>query len=137
MFKEKRRYVTGDITFKLWFDEQQSNTADQFGVKGEQKTGLSDNYYYWFCEENLEDVIERIEYLEVKLGTDKDKLEKFFSQHKFYNDEEMRIYLGIPKEDNWEYKVRLCIGRYADLQLGIQIRECIKENHKCEFTAEL
>ena len=44
-----------------------------------------------------------------------------------YGDHELKD-LGINDDD---------ISEYADLGLGKQIRDCIKENGACSFTAEL
>jgi hypothetical protein len=44
-----------------------------------------------------------------------------------YGDHELKD-LGINDDD---------LSEYADLRLGKQIRDCIKEKGYCEFTAEL
>lgn len=122
------RYIVGDINLKLWFTVQNSNAADQFGVTGVQPEEL----YYYFGEEDLPKVEERISELIKFLGKNKNKMDKFFKESDSYNDEALAKYLGTDVES-----VKFLLSHYADLELGIKIRDCIKVNDSCEFTAEL
>ena len=117
------RYYSGDIEGKFWFAVQPSHAADRFGV-----TGTEPNYLeYYFSDHDLHLVEDEIKRIEDKFGDKLPVLNKFFTDNSSYNDE-MMINAGINDVD---------ISEYADLQLGIKIRDCIKERGYCEFTAEL
>jgi len=117
------RYYSGDINGKFWFALQSSNAADRFGVEGEAPAELQ----YWFSTDNLEDVEAEILNIENSLGEKKQILDDFFREHDSYNDENIAK-LGVSKEE---------LKDYADLGLGIKIREYLKLNGDCSFTAEL
>ena len=58
-------------------------------------------------------------------------MDQFFKSNNYYSDEKLATALGItPRE------AEKLLRDYADLALGMQIRDCIKENGSCEFTAE-
>jgi hypothetical protein len=117
------RYYSGDIDGKFWFGVQSSDAADRFGVIGEQP-----NYIiYNFGEEDLESVEEEIKNIQETLGDKLQKLDEFFERVEGYNDEDIEA-LGISRQE---------LSEYADLKLGIKIRDCIKENGNCSFDAEL
>ena len=117
------RYYSGDIEGKFWFAVQSSNAADRFGQQGYEPNYIN----YSFQEEDLEAVEEEIANIEATLGDKKQKLDDFFASVNGYNDKDIEA-LGITKEE---------LSDYADLGLGIKIRDCIKENGSCEFEAEL
>jgi hypothetical protein len=117
------RYYSGDIEGKFWFAIQSSDAADRFGVMGTQPEELQ----YYFGEENLVEVEEEILNIEHSLGEKKQIIDKFFEENNGYNDK-MLEEAGISKEE---------LSEYADLLLGIKIRDCIKENGECSFDAEL
>lgn len=117
------RYYSGDIEGKFWFAVQSSGAADRFGVIGYQPDILN----YNFEEEDLEGVEEEIKNIEESLGGQLQVIEKFFDEHDSYNDK-MLEEAGITSEQ---------LSEYADLGLGIKIRDCIKENGSCSFEAEL
>lgn len=120
------RYYTGDIEGKFWFGVQSSDAADRFGVTGEQPSLLN----YYFDEENLQDVEDEIESIIKTIGKENlDKIDNFFENVNSYNDEILKEH-GVL--DIWN-KYR---KEYADLKLGIKIRDCIKENGSCSFEAE-
>jgi hypothetical protein len=117
------RYYSGDIDGKFWFAIQSSDAADRFGVIGEAPAELQ----YFFTEDDLEEVENEIKNIENSLGEKKQTIDKFFEGNNGWNDK-MLEEAGISKEE---------LSEYADLGLGIKIRDCIKENGECSFTAEL
>jgi hypothetical protein len=116
------RYYNGDIDGKFWFALQGSDAADRFGVTGEQPSTLS----YYFSEDDLEGVEEEIKNIEDSLGDKLQLIEKFFENNNGYN-EKMLAEAGITTDE---------LRDYADLGLGKQIRDSIKENGQCGFEAE-
>lgn len=120
------RYYSGDIDGKFWFALQSSDAADRFGVEGITPNYL--NYLnYFFTEDDLEGVEEEIKNIEESLGEKKQIIDKFFEDNNGWNDK-MLEEVGISKEE---------LSEYADLGLGIKIRDCIKEFGTCSFDAEL
>lgn len=117
------RYYSGDIEGKFWFALQSSAAADRFGVEGEAPSELQ----YFFSEDDLEGVEEEIKNIEESLGEKKQILDDFFGEGRGYTDEEIEK-LGVSRDE---------LNDYADLLLGIKIRDCIQENGECSFTAEL
>jgi hypothetical protein len=115
------RYYSGDINGKFWFAVQSSNAADRFGVCG----GDPSHIPYYFEEEDLPEVEQEIKKIEESI--DHKKIEAFFKANNGYNDEKL-IEAEINPKD---------VGPYADLCLGRQIRDCIKENGSCSFDAEI
>lgn len=122
------RYILGDVDHKLWFTVQPSDAADRFGVTGKQPETLE----YWFREEHLESVEDEINSIIESLGKYKDLLDKFFNEKYTYNDEQLSDYLQIDEKET-----KKLLREYADLELGIKIRDCIKENGECSFSAEM
>ncbi len=120
------RYITGDINRKLWFAIQPSNAADRFGVIGTQPNFLE----YYFDEENLEEVEKEIESIRKSLGKWEAKLDKFFENIDSYNSKIVEDY-GLDV-----LKFRKYLPDYADLKLGLEIKDCIKQNYQCSFEAE-
>jgi SPX domain protein involved in polyphosphate accumulation len=117
------RYITGDLDYKFWFAVQSSNAADRFGVTGYEPSVLC----YYFDEENLENVEEEIKNIEDTLGEKLKIIEDFFDSHNVYTDDQLTE-LNITQDE---------LSDYADLCLGKQIRDCIKETGQCSFEAEL
>lgn len=116
------RYYSGDIEGKFWFGVQASNAADRFGSVGDA------NYIeYYFSDHDLHEVEAEIKRIENELGDKLEVLNKFFSERYSYSNDELSE-IGIDSHD---------LSEYADLRLGKQIRDCIKENGDCSFTAEL
>ena len=116
------RYYNGDIEGKFWFAVQSSNSADRFGVTGNEPAYLD----YWFDEDNLEDVETEIKNIEKSLGNKIKIIEDFFKENNGYTDAMLNQVKISVKE----------LSEYADLKLGIQIRDCIKESGQCSFQAE-
>ena len=121
------RYYNGQIDGKFWFAVQSSDAADRFGVTGSRPAELE----YYFDEDNLESVEEEIKSIEEILGDWNQKLHDFFEAHTSYNDDIAEKYGFNVKHFNTNLK------NYADLLLGYKIRDCIKEEGNCSFTAEL
>lgn len=117
------RYYSGDIEGKFWFALQSSDAADRFGVTGQQPEELQ----YFFSEDDLEAVEEEILNIENSLGEKKQILDKFFEEKNGYTDKQIEE-LGVSRDE---------LSDYADLLLGIKIRDQIKEFGTCSFDAEL
>jgi len=117
------RYYSGDINGKFWFALQSSDAADRFGVTGEAPAEL----HYWFSTEDLVNIEEEILNIETELGDKLQVIEQFFLANNGYTDEKLKE-AGITQDE---------LSEYADLKLGIKIRDYVKENRNCSFTAEL
>jgi hypothetical protein len=117
------RYYSGDIYGKFWFAIQASNAADRFGSIG----CVPDYLEYYFDDHDLHEVEAEIERIETALGDKLAVLDKFFTENNGYNDEMLES-AGISDHE---------VSEYADLGLGKQIRDCIKQRGVCSFTAEL
>ena len=117
------RYYNGDIEGKFWFALQPSDTADRFGVMHFEP----DYIVYNFQEEDLEGVEEEIENIEESLGDKLEIIKNLLKDNNGYNDDILEK-AGITKDE---------LRDYADLGLGKQIRDCIKETGQCSFDAEL
>lgn len=117
------RYYQGDINGKFWFGVQSSNAADRFGQRGYEPSYIE----YYYENDDLDKVEAEIKRIEDELGDKLETLDKFFSERHGYRDEDLKA-IGIDGHD---------ISEYADLGLGRKIRDCIKENGACSFTAEL
>jgi len=116
------RYYSGDIEGKFWFALQSSDAADRFGIIGHQPSVI----FYSYGEEDLEGVETEIKKIQDELGDKIKTIEKFFEDNEGYNSA-MLIEIGITTDE---------LRDYADLLLGIQIRDCIKKEGYCNFEAE-
>lgn len=121
------RYYNGTIEGKFWFAVQPSNCADRFGSIGVIDEEFQYMINYEFEEEHLESVEEEILNIKSYLNDKYDILNKFFDEHHSYTDEELEQ-IGISKFD---------LKEYADLLMGMQIKDCIIENGYCHFSGEL
>lgn len=117
------RYYNGDISGKFWFALQSSDAADRFGASGEQPDILK----YYFDENNLEDVKAEIKNIEDTLGDQLKVIEAFFEKNNGYSDKTLKE-ANISTEE---------LKEYADLKLGIKIRDRIENFGECSFEAEL
>jgi hypothetical protein len=127
------RYYTGDIEGKFMFGVQSSDDANFFGVEGESR---SLDYYY--SEEDLPKVEEGVKECEGVLGEYLEHIEQFFKENDNFNDERLAKYLTKSLGTNvTEENVRFNLEWYARLELGREIRDCIKEHGQCNFEAEL
>ena len=127
------RYYTGDIDGKFMFGVQSSDDANFFGVEGESK---SLDYYYG--EDTLPSVEEGVKECEGVLGEYLKHIEQFFKENDSFNDERLAKYLTKSLgKDVTEENTRFNLEWYARLELGREIRDCIKEHGQCNFEAEL
>jgi len=117
------RYYSGEIEGKFWFGLQSSTAADRFGVSHSEPNYVS----YWYQEEDLQGVEDEIKVIEESLGDKLKVIKDFFNERSSYSDD-MLSDIGISRQE---------LSEYADLELGIKIRDCIKENGGCTFDAEL
>ena len=130
------RYYTGDIEGKFWFAVQSSDDASFFGGSEEEITDEESGYAYelqhFFQTGDLEEIDHGIEECLSELGENKEKLDKFFEDLDGYNNTMISESLKIPADD-----VRHLLEWYARLELGVKIRDCVKEKGQCTFFAEL
>jgi len=117
------RYYSGDIEGKFWFGLQPSNAASRFG--GEEFEPQYIEYY--FNEDDLAKVNEEIDKIITTLGDKKKIIDDFFETNQGYNDKDLEA-IGI---------TQYILSEYADLKLGIQIRDKIEASGQCCFQAEL
>ena len=117
------RYFSGDINGKFWFGTQSSDAADRFGIEGYVPEYLR----YSFDKKNLEGVEKEIKNIEETLGEKLALINEFFKEKESYSSSDLNK-AGITGND---------LSEYADLELGIQIRDCIKKLGYCSFEAEL
>lgn len=117
------RYYSGDIEGKFWFGIQSSDAASRFGGEEFQPEYIE----YYFNEDHLDEINQEIKNIEEKLGDKVQKLNDFFAGVMSYNDKDLKD-LGITQND---------LSDYADLGLGIKIRDCVVAGGSCQFTAEL
>ena len=122
------RYYSGDIEGKFWFGIQSSDSADRFGVIGNEPQYLE----YWFQEDDLPKVQEELERIHKQFGEDFKRIDAFFFGRKSYTDKELAEYLGTA-----EPFARQLLQEYADYELGKKIEKSIIDNGECSFEAEL
>jgi hypothetical protein len=117
------RYYHGDIEGKFWFAVRSSYAAERFGC-----TAIEPNYVeFFFDEEGLGDINAEIKKIEDDLGEYKQKLDDFFKEKSGWNDKMLED-AGITKKH---------LEDYADLGLGIKIRDCVVSNGSCTFDADI
>jgi len=117
------RYYTGDIEGKFLFGVQSSDAASRFG--GDE---VEPNYItYNFETYHLESIESEIKKIKKTLGKKLKIMKDFFAKKEGYNDDDLKK-IGISQDD---------LSEYADLQLGLQIRDCVKKTGGCQFDAEL
>ena len=117
------RYYTGDIEGKFWFAVQSSNAASRFGGEESEPAYLE----YWFDESHFEQVEAEIKNIKESLGDKLKIIEDFFEKNNGYTDV-MLNQVKITREE---------LSEYADLELGIKIRDHIRDFGQCSFQAEL
>lgn len=117
------RYYSGDIEGKFWFGLQPSNAPSRFGGIEQEPNYIT----YNFQEDNLEEIEEEVKAIEKTLGDKIGIIDKFFEDNNGYND-------AMLKEANITNDE---LKDYADLQLGIQIRDCVQEQGYCTMDCEL
>lgn len=117
------RYYRGDIEGKFWFALQASDCASRFGGQANEPHYIE----YYFDEDHLDGVMSEINNIQKSLGDNLQKIEKFFEDNETYTNQKLSD-VGITGD---------MLSEYADLGLGIKIRDCIIENGSCRFDAEL
>lgn len=117
------RYYSGDIEGKFWFGIQSSTAADRFGVNHETPNFVE----YYYQEDDLPALEAEINRIIENLGEQLQKIEHFFEFNNGYTDKMMED-LGITRKH---------LSEYADLKLGIKIKDCIERTGVCSFEAEL
>ena len=117
------RYYKGFIEGKFLFGIQSSNCADRFGFKAIYAGNV---LIYEFDENHLFTVEQEIKKIEAMLGNE-DTIKKFFYSFPYLSKDE-KIKSGITCND---------VSNYADLLIGRQIFECIKQKGSCYFDTEL
>ena len=122
------RYYYGDIEGKFWFAVQSSYAADRFGVMGTAPSYIE----YYFQKEDLPGVQEELANIENILGDKLAKIDEFFKERVYYNDQELQDFLGISSEETM-----IVLSHYADYELGKKIEACIIENGSCSFEGEI
>ena len=127
------RYYHGDIEGKFMFGVQSSTDADFFGVEGEG-THLS----YGFNAEDVPKDEEGVKECEGVLGEYLEHIDKFFKENDSFSSERLAKYLTeLLGKNVTEENTRFNLEWYARLELGREIRDCVKENDYCGFEAEL
>jgi len=117
------RYYSGDINGKFWFALQSSDAASRFGGLEYEPAFLQ----YYFDETHLEEVQAELKRIEDTLGDKMETITKFFEDNMGYNDAMLKV-ANIEIDE---------LKEYADYGLGKKIEQCIIENGKCSFDAEL
>jgi hypothetical protein len=117
------RYYNGYIEGKFWFAVQNSNCADRFGSIGIYGGEM---IFYEFEEKHLVRVEEEIKKIQESLSHKLDTIENLSIDGMWTVAELNKA--GVTSDD---------VSDYADLLIGIKIRDCIKEKRKCYFDAEL
>ena len=127
------RYYNGDIEGKFWFAVQSSDAPSRFGGHIYEPNYIN----YEFEEEHLKEIEEEIKNIEDYLGQDKKLLDKFFKENNGYNDEMLSTFFKENNREEMIDDIPKLLNEYADLGLGKQIRNCVKEQGYCNFEAEL
>lgn len=115
------RYYNGDIEGKFWFGVQPSNASERFGGRVYEPSYIE----YYFDDKDLPKLKEELDAIEQSDSFENTK--EFFENRSVYGDVEAKEH-NVSDED---------IREYADYQLGVKIRDCIKEMDECKFSAEL
>ena len=116
------RYYSGDIEGKFMFGVQSSGAGERFGAYEEDQGYVN----YVVQEDHLDEVEKEIKNIEALPGVA--LVQEFLKGKDGYRTTELEE-LGITRED---------MENYADLRLGRQIRDFIKETgDSCRFQAEL
>ncbi len=127
------RYYSGDIEGKFWFGVQSSDCADRFS-----STGSTPNFLeYGFDEEHLESINKELKVIENNLGENLKLLKEFFKTNNGYNKQTIKKFFKEKGKDIGEGDLKYMLEEYADYEMGKRIRDCVKENGECNFTAEL
>jgi hypothetical protein len=116
------RYYYGDIEGKFWFALQSTDAPLRFGGEITQPQVA----HFYFSSDDLPRIEREIINIEQSLGDKLQVIENFFKERMGYNDE-MLAEVGITHDE---------LRDYADLGLGKQIRDCVKNQGWCNFEGE-
>jgi len=126
------RYYNGDIEGKFWFAVQSSDDGEFFGAQGSEP-----NYIDYYVDD-IDAVEEGVANCLEVLGDNKERLDKFFADRDYYNDDDIKqVWLDEYKETATNDTIQTMLRWYARLELGEKILACVKEHGECSFTAEL
>ena len=117
------RYYRGDIEGKFWFGLQTSDCAMRFGGEANEPQYIE----YKFDEDDLDGIKKEIAKIQESLGENLNRISDYFKNNNGYTMEEFQA-MGITDE---------MLSDYADLELGIQIRDCVIAEGSCNFDADL
>ena len=118
------RYYKGDIEGKFWYGVQSSDDACFFGAR--ESTIVS----YYIENDDLPEVSDGLEVCKKNLGIYKDKLDKYFNDNQYYNNDKLAKELNIDLK-----KVDELLKWYARFDLGEKIQlYLLSNNEDCEFT---
>lgn len=120
------RYYSGDIEGKFAFACQSSDDGEFFGAESQESSSIS---YY---TEDLETAEAGVQKCIAELGEYKEKLDAFFEAKDSYNYAQIASAFEITEEE-----IKLLLEWYFRLDLGIKIRDCIKEHGSCMYNAEM
>jgi hypothetical protein len=126
------RYYSGDIEGKFWFAVQGSDASERFGGTKHEPQYTE----YEFNDDDLDKVELEITAIENNLGPIKGLFDEFFDANSGYNNDKLMTFFTSKGENLTHDKLKKYLSDYADLGLGIQIRDCIKENEGCNFQAD-
>jgi predicted DNA-binding protein YlxM (UPF0122 family) len=133
------RWYSGDINGKFWVGIQSSCDGDFFGVEGLEDCNddgePSNELFYSFSNFEESSVKNGIKRCKEELGKYEKRIDKFFKEHKSYNDEDLAAAILDENDDTIETDALLMW--YARLKFGQKILNCIRKKGKCEFYAEL
>jgi len=117
------RYYRGDIEGKFWFGMQASDCASRFGGTINEPQIIE----YNFNEDDLDSIEKEIANIKESLGENLQKIDDYFKNNNGYSFSALQS-KGITLQ---------MLSEYADLQLGIQIRDCVIAEGSCNFDADL
>ena len=127
------RYYSGDIEGKFWFAVQSSDASERFRGQAHEPQYTE---YHFDKEDDLDDVEKEIEVIEDSLGEYKQLFDDFFEENGGYNTEKLLKYFAEKGSPLTKDVCEAHLSDYADLGLGIQIRDCLIEEGYCCFSAE-
>jgi hypothetical protein len=118
------RYYNGDINGKFWFAVQSSEAPSRFGGNCYQPQVI---HYEFDKNEHYEDVCKEVDAIKTNLVNNLQKIEDLFKDKLSYTLDD------LSKAEITDDM----LSEYADLLLGIKIKECLEQQDYCNFEAEL
>jgi hypothetical protein len=120
------RYYSGDIYGKFWVGVQSSDDGEFFGAEAQEPSTVA---YY---AHDIEAAEEGLRVCDKELGAHKLALDDFFASCTAYNDATLAKALGVSQPQ----AARLLMW-YARRELGVKIRDRIRDKDGCWFDADL